>query len=42
MKERLTDDARHRFAVILDEFTRRTAHVKERPTMAHIEREVIG
>jgi hypothetical protein len=42
VKRRLTDDARHRFAVILDEFTRRTAHVRERPTMPHIERDVIG
>jgi hypothetical protein len=42
VKGRLTDDVRHRFAVILGEFTRRTAHVKERPTMAHIERDVIG
>jgi hypothetical protein len=41
LKGRVADDFQLRFVVIFDEFTRRTASLKERPTMAQIERDVL-
>lgn len=40
LRGRLLEDPTQRFPVILDEFTRRTASVRDRPTMAQIERDV--
>ncbi len=40
LRGRLSESDVQRFAAILDEFTRRTAAVKDRPTMAQIERDV--
>jgi hypothetical protein len=38
LRGKLTEDQNQRFAAILDEFVRRTAQVRERPTIAQIEK----